>query len=100
MRDEPCHTMLGHIVLRILHVSENELVLVLKIIEQLGMTHSRLGGDIAEGHPVNGLFLYAALESHQNLRAHFFFVNNYRHNIILSQIYRLVNKTLDGKKNM
>ena len=63
------------------------------------MRHACLCRDIPEGDGIDGLFLYTALESHQDLHAHFFFINNNRHGLTIAQPYQVVNKTVDREED-
>ena len=60
------------------------------------MAHARFRRDIPERDGVDGLSLDAALEGHEDVHAHFFFVNNDRHGWIIAKIYQLVNKIVDS----
>ena len=61
------------------------------------MAHAGFRRDVPERDRVDGLFLDAALEGHEDIHAHFFSVNNDRHGCIVAQIYQLVNKSVDSE---
>ena len=99
MSTEPGHTVLGHVILRVFDIGQDQFILVLKIIEKLWMRHACLCRDIPEGDGIDGLFLYTALESHQDLHAHFFFIYNNWHELTISYSYQMVNKTVDREED-
>jgi hypothetical protein len=76
---EPLAALFAHILSRIAHIREDEVVFALKIVEQLGVAHARLGCNVAQGHVHHGLALDAALKRHKNVHADLVTVDNDRH---------------------
>ena len=76
---KPLAAFFAHIFACIAHIREDEVVFALKIVEQLGVAHARLGCNVAQGHVHHGLALDAALKRHENVPADLVTVDNDRH---------------------
>ena len=76
---EPLAALFAHILSRIAHIREDEVVFALKIVEQLGVAHARLRCNVTQGHVHHGLALDAALKRHENVPADLVTVDNDRH---------------------
>ena len=76
---KPLAAFFAHIFACIAHIREDEVVFALKIVEQLGVAHARLGCNVAQGNIHHGLALDAALKRHENVPADLVTVDNDRH---------------------
>ena len=83
VRIEPLDAFFAHEIARVAHIAYDELLLAVKVIQELRVTHVRLGGDIAQGDVRERLAVYAALERHKYVHPDGFFINDKRHFISL-----------------